>query len=77
MTRPTLTRNDIRRGLDQLAENGRRLAACPLHTFVPVEEPGLSITRKYRCTSCGGTVDRLSHQWYMKGREHAEAARKE
>jgi hypothetical protein len=75
MTRPALTRDEIRLGLDHLAENGRRLSACPLHTFVPIEEPGLSITRKCRCTSCHGTIDRVAYQWYMKGREQAEAAR--
>lgn len=53
--------------------NGRRLAACAGHQFVPVDPSRVAFAARYRCLNCQGDVDSHAVHWYLAGRAHEAA----
>jgi hypothetical protein len=59
---------------DSAAENLKRLSSCDApHEFAPAKVEGEVVTRVYQCRKCEGTVDRVAHEWYLRGLLHARA----
>ena len=54
----------------KIQENRELLDSCEgIHNFV-YDNPGKVVPRYSTCTKCGGELDPLSVNWYIKGVEH-------
>lgn len=65
-----LTRGAMLELAAEAKANVVRLNACPWHDFEPV--PGAKVVfgqpSRYRCTHCGGEIDRQAFYWHEQGR---------
>lgn len=56
---------------EEVKANHARLKACPgPHDFSIDLNPARTLGKKWRCSKCGGEVDHIVRDWYLKGLEH-------
>jgi len=64
-----MTKENVRRIMDEVEVNYERLDRCPAHAFELIEG-GQPLRNRYACKVCGGEVDNTARFWYTKGLEH-------
>lgn len=64
-----ITKEQSQQIWENVLANQRSLDGCGRHVFVD-ETPDRKIGKKWRCSSCGGTVDSTAKHYYEMGLKH-------
>lgn len=66
-----LSREKIQGIWEDVKENARKLNGCPgPHDFSIETTRGKALSKRWKCSKCGGEVSAVEKRWYCLGLEH-------